>query len=325
MPLFAEPPPTSDLVRYVIAAIDGGWVNGTAAVIVFFVVSGFCIHYPYATGKPFDLGEFLVRRFVRVGLPLLAIVAMLLLAGLPLALLDRTVMWSLVCELIYYAAYPMLRRLAARVQWRYVFAAAFVVGYAVVLTDPSLASADPVRKGAGNYPSYGVGGNALLGLPCWLVGVLLAEWKARGDAPVSRMGVWGWRLTIWALSCALLALRFHTPVGHPWTLNFFALAVYCWLQQELLHYRNARPWAWLEAAGTWSYSVYVVHAIALWAFVLAMGPLAPGDRIAWIELMGFIALASYAFYLVVERPSHQLARALARWPARRESNPRPTA
>jgi peptidoglycan/LPS O-acetylase OafA/YrhL len=39
-------------------------------VIVFFVISGFCIHYPYHKGKPVLLREFLVRRCLRIGIPL---------------------------------------------------------------------------------------------------------------------------------------------------------------------------------------------------------------------------------------------------------------
>jgi len=46
--------------------------SGLAAVMVFFVISGFCIHFPYATGKPLRLPPFYLQRFTRIGLPLLA-------------------------------------------------------------------------------------------------------------------------------------------------------------------------------------------------------------------------------------------------------------
>ena len=44
-----------------------------SGVMLFFVISGFCIHYPYAgsNGKPLDLGEYIVRRFFRIYPPYL--------------------------------------------------------------------------------------------------------------------------------------------------------------------------------------------------------------------------------------------------------------
>jgi len=84
-----------------------GAISGPAAVICFFVISGFCIHLPYANGKPFDLGEYALRRFVRLTLPMLAAVVLWRLfhgmgdfskdwlAGIPA--------WSIVAELVYYS------------------------------------------------------------------------------------------------------------------------------------------------------------------------------------------------------------------------------
>src|SRR5690242_16820078 len=48
-------------------------VNGLAAVIIFFIISGFCIHYPYQMGKSLPLGSYLIRRSFRICIPLLAI------------------------------------------------------------------------------------------------------------------------------------------------------------------------------------------------------------------------------------------------------------
>jgi peptidoglycan/LPS O-acetylase OafA/YrhL len=43
---------------------------GPAAVIVFFIISGFCINYPFSSGKrALNLGGFYTRRFLRIGPP----------------------------------------------------------------------------------------------------------------------------------------------------------------------------------------------------------------------------------------------------------------
>ena len=51
-------------------------VFGPPAVIAFFVISGFCIHYPYCKGERRVLIErFYARRYIRIVLPVLAILA----------------------------------------------------------------------------------------------------------------------------------------------------------------------------------------------------------------------------------------------------------
>src|SRR5258708_38740035 len=52
--------------------------DGTSAVIAFFIISGFVIHYPNKSGIP-NLTEFWIRRFLRILIPL----AVILIAGIP--------------------------------------------------------------------------------------------------------------------------------------------------------------------------------------------------------------------------------------------------
>ena len=84
---------------------DGGW-----AVMIFFVISGLCIHLPYASGISFDSNRFLASRFCRIAIPLFCAA---LLSWLLQANLDK-VLWSLYCEMMYYLAYPYLRILFLR-------------------------------------------------------------------------------------------------------------------------------------------------------------------------------------------------------------------
>ena len=301
---------------YAITAFQGVLVSGPAAVIVFFVISGLCIHHPYAAGGEFRSAQFLARRFLRIGLPLLAIVCISPLVGLEFTVFNQMAIWSLFCELIYYSLYPFLRIALRHVSWPVLFFAVFSLALAVPLSEVEQASRSTLDRTWGDYPSFGVLKNSLLGLPCWLLGLRLAEWwvKERPEelATPGAIKIWRWRLTIWALSSLALVLRFHSPFGYPWTLDFFGVACYFWLQREIVHFSKVRPSRILEWGGTWSYSIYLVHPVAQ----VAWGGLALTPSIAplanWWLLMIFIAAASFAFCRVFEEPSHALAKAAAR-------------
>src|SRR5262249_21980397 len=153
------------------------------------------------------------------------------------------------CEEVYYLLYPLLLNLARRYGWRPLIAVAYLLSVAVAWTDPT----------AGDYPVYGWQLNWVLGLPCWLLGCLLAQQSDRLIEPVSRACIWRWRLTVWVAAGVLFVLRAHTPIGYPHTLNLLAILVYFWLCAEICYNRQASPPRVLEWAGKWSYSLYLVH------------------------------------------------------------------
>ena len=82
--------------------IFNAFFNGPAAVIVFFVISGFCIHYPYRADRRLSIVPFYIRRFIPSSLPAgFCYLCMRWLFN------DRTrfqdgVYWSVICEAIYY-------------------------------------------------------------------------------------------------------------------------------------------------------------------------------------------------------------------------------
>jgi peptidoglycan/LPS O-acetylase OafA/YrhL len=276
-------------LAWAVHAAEAVSVSGPAAVIVFFVVSGFCIHHPFRASPP-PLAEFYVRRFVRIGLPLVAAMALARIVGHPLPLLHDSILWSLVAELVYYALYPALRAASLRVGWRALVAVAFVAAAALVATSPHSA----------NYPSFGTSRNWILGLPCWLLGCLLAE-RSPG-VPIGRARIWRWRGLVWLASVVALVLRFHSPIGYPVTLDAFSLLVAAWLAQEIDRARISPPPPWLERAGLWSYSLYLVHRPAMTLFDRL--PLA---RAGWLIEIAFLLAVAYGFYRVIERPTHRLA------------------
>lgn len=301
---------------HAITTFQGILFNGPAAVVVFFIISGFCIHYPIAAGNDFDAPQFLVRRFLRIGLPLFAVVCISPMVGLRFEVLDRMAIWSLFCELIYYALYPAFRFVLRHVSWRVLLGCTFALALMVPLSELDHASRSEVNRTWGDYPSFGILKNSLLGLPCWLLGARLAQWWTQqlssGTSPDTDDKLWQWRLGIWALSSIALVIRFHSPIGYPWTLNLFGIACYFWLQRELVHFAKVNPPSILEWGGTWSYSIYLVHPVTQAAWLgFALGASLP-PLASWAMLMLATAVASYAFYRVVEAPSHSAAKAAAR-------------
>jgi len=302
---------------------------GQAAVIVFFLVSGFCIHYPFRNATQIPLAAYFAQRYVRITLPMLAAVVIAAWAGatnqvavhpegFPLSLSemrsvraeDQTILWSLFCELTYYTLYPLLFALRRRLRWSWMIALAFVPAYCIVA----------LRPDGGNFHSFGHTLNWIVGLPCWLMGCQLAEW-ADGDAArtVSPRTLWAQRFGIYGASVALSVFRFHPPFGsmffgYPWTLPLFGLLCLPWLRNEVAWFRQHPPLRWLEAGGAWSYAIYLAHPIGIQLWELATHSPAGnliGPRFEWLPLLTAVLVVCYAFYRLFEYPSHRVAKMAA--------------
>ncbi len=292
--LFAFNP--DSLPVQMINGIFGVLFNAPAAVIVFFVLSGFCIHYPYRNGIKPDPVAFLIQRYIRLGVPLLIAIPTARHLGVSLELFEASILWSLFAELAYYSLYPLLIILKRKMGWGALYAVASVGALGVVLTNYR----------AENYPAYGLILNSVLGLPCWLLGLRLADkhdnWMASGREP----RVWRWRVYILMLSSCVLILRFHTPLKYPLTLNLFAIFAFFWLREELAYYATHRPWRWLEKLGRCSYSLYLFHlpSSAIVGLLFASQP----PLALWLIRVVAAFIFSLIFYAFVEHPSHTLAR-----------------
>jgi peptidoglycan/LPS O-acetylase OafA/YrhL len=182
--------------------------------------------------------------------------------------------------------------------WPALMALAWVLSFLVLLTDPRAAI----------YPAYGPGLNWVLGLPCWLLGSRLAE---RLDSfcsyPVSVIQIWMWRGVTWMLSSLSCILRFHTPIGYPWTLNLFAVFATLWLEREIRFYNAGRN-PLFEKLGEASYSLYLTHfsSTAILHALPVAAAKAPGAK--WFASMLLCGSVACLFYWLVERPSHRFAR-----------------
>ena len=58
--------------------------------------------------------------------------------------------------------------------------------------------------------------------------------------PIHAGQVWLSRAGVWTLSVVLSILRFHTPIGYPWTFDLFAVVELSWMEREIRYYRSGR-------------------------------------------------------------------------------------
>ena len=300
---------------------------GHAAVVTFFVLSGFVLALPLARGGAFSARAYYPRRLLRLYLPVwaaLALAALLHLAfdrepsaaaswwlnahALPMtaeeavrnATLYRpggwsftSVLWSLRWEVAFSMALPL-----------YVYLSAVAVRRR--LTVLALAAALVVM-------TVGERGS-LVYLPCFLLGTLLAYEEARIAALRARLaGDRPLRIALLAAAVLLLTSQWWGGIGEragraPVALGAalaVALAIaHPWLRGLL----ERRPVQWV---GRRSFSFYLVHEpiVVTLAFLL-------GGNVTVIVLaavaLPVALLASDLFFRLVERPALHLSRRVGR-------------
>lgn len=267
---------------------------------MFFVISGFCIHIPYASGAAPQPLSFIIRRYTRIGIPTLAAVFLSILFLGEITTMWRLLLWSLYCEIVYYTVYPLLFKIRARGSWMPILAISVV--FCVILTWLS--------GSRGMYARMDLW-DPLLGLPCWILGCILAERFRGGSDSSTSSSIWLWRLGAWASGSLCYGLMLHTPLGFRVTLPFFAIYSYFWLQAELRHRTpDSRLSHTLELFGAASFSLYLTHPLAekIWKQTFPTLSDATPSFVGWAFRLIIIFLFAAIFYLLVERPSHQLAK-----------------
>lgn len=276
-------------------ALGSAWF-GPSAVVVFFVVSGFCVHGPHIKENALDLRSFIARRYIRILVPLAAILPIGAALGVNYAPYGGWVTWSLICEVVYYAVYPALRALAMRYGWLIMIATGYAIGYLSVLVWAMLPET----------PVTTVGRDILSNAPVWMLGCWLAEICNGATRPDTKLPFWAYRILVMGTSFTIGLLHYSNIVGSNWTLPAFGLIVTYWLLTEIR--RNA-DFSFLSKGGAWSYSLYLVHPAALFGLspLLLSGLPIP---VAHALSLGVAVVASYIFYLAIEKPSHMLARAI---------------
>jgi len=283
-----------------------GWstvVFGTPAVIVFFVISGFCIHLPFRGAAKIDIGRYYLRRYTRILIPVAGALLVYRLLGLHMifwgsdSVLWHSPLWSLACEEIYYAMYPLLRWIRNTAGWKILLPVSFVISVVIALQHPR----------ALDWHIFNPLGTAMMLLPVWLLGSLLAE-QVDSLTPANALwSIWLWRFLAWFGCWTSEMLHFKAGISYTQTMVWFGVIAYFWVRQELIWGKTHSPYRFLVAAGAWSYSLYLIHAqgggIFEWLKPPGMNPI-----LEWCLVMISSLVFSYLFYLLVERPSHKLAR-----------------
>jgi peptidoglycan/LPS O-acetylase OafA/YrhL len=285
-----------------------GWdttVFGTPAVIVFFVISGFCIHLPFRGASSIDVPRYYLRRYTRILLPVAGALVVYRLMGKHMifwgesSILWSSPLWSLLCEEIYYALYPLLRWARNKVGWKFLLPATFAISVPIAAT----------HLDAVNWHVFGPIGTAMMLLPVWLMGCLLAEQAESLTELNPRLSIWFWRFLVWLASWVLEMMHFKLKISYTQTMVWFGVLAYFWLRQEIAHGKNTLPNRLLVAGGAWSYSLYLMHAQGGGLFEYLHLP-SLGRIPDWFLVMASSLLFSYVFYVLVERPSHKLARTI---------------
>jgi peptidoglycan/LPS O-acetylase OafA/YrhL len=274
--------------------------DGTSAVIAFFIISGFVIHYPNKNGIS-NLPQFWIRRFLRILIPLVVIIAI----GSAFDHPEKTVTWSLFCELIYYALYPLIFKI--NLSWKTKFIVAWLIA-ALIIGIGSYHDVQALLKQTNNnyhgyYWQFGNYITWIVGLPCWLLGVLIAE-NIDHLKTISFSKVMLYRLLVYAISCFCCFGKFHLHISYLISMNIFALLLYKWIQAEIVYYKNRQPNKSLEKMGKFSYSLYLCHPIAF----LLLKHFIVFNGLTYPLFITLTIASAYLFYLVIERPSHKLAR-----------------
>lgn len=292
--LFA-PPSTG---AWVVRGLLGNLFCGVPAVIVFFIVSGFCIHYPHVNSPTVPGVPFLARRLVRIGVPFAC--AWLLLRWIaPASLGLMLVQWSLIAEVVYYLLYPLLFSLRQRASWMVWIGLSVLAAVTIMTGQPK----------ARFFQTFGPELTWAIGLPHWLVGCYLAENVSGRLADTSPRRIWKLRLMVWLAASSASVMQFHLALGYPWTMLVFTPLATMWIREEICWHSTHPPVRLLAWLGTWSYSIYLMHfagpdLLNRWGLQLGISE----GTLGWsVNLIGSLAIC-YGFHLFIEKPSHMLAR-----------------
>ena len=303
------------------------------AVMLFFVLSGFCIHYPYAAKtRPLQLKPYAVRRFLRIYPPYLAVVAFTMVAtnllhhcweiGGPAGevvwrsatmtqnyppdagqFLCNPSLWSLPVEMELYLAYPIFLFCLTRFGLRISMSLAFLVS----IVASALAYQEPSWFFY-NFSRYWI---------IWCAGAWIAEKLAADSLPTCGRG---WTtLTLLSLGLAMLGVIQDWNLIEQqliWGLFFFLLLTWSLRHASYSEDSPSRIAKALNGLGLISYSLYLTHYpfLVLCGIIMERDLLGskPANFLVPLAFTGLAIVFATIFYLLIERPCHLWARRLGR-------------
>lgn len=276
---------------------------GVGSVIAFFIISGFVIHLPH-TEKFRNPKKYFIRRYIRIVVPLLVIT----LISLRLNCFDSIPIWSLYCELIYYTIYPIMYKIIGS-RWKLLCIVTFILSYILIIifanSDINCLIQQKNINYNGAYWQFGTFSTWIIGLPCWLFGVYLADSlsKKMEFTKISFGRIILFRISIFILSIILVNLKFHYYFSYIFSMNIYSIPLFYWIREEIYYYKNSDPFLFMEFLGKFSYSIYLCHGVIL--FVVMKFVKVNVYNYLLIILLGL--LTSYIYYLLIEKPAHRIA------------------
>jgi peptidoglycan/LPS O-acetylase OafA/YrhL len=303
--------------------------DGTEAVFVFFVLSGFVLALPLTHARASTWAGYYPRRLIRLYFPVICSLAIALVLvslvprnavagaswwvnihatsshGVKQAVRGSLIvlgtswlnspLWSLQWEVLFSLMLP-LYVFAARLypQWHFV---KIVALFGLIVLGAQLSS------------------DAMLYLPMFGLGVIMAFERQRLASVARQLNARSWWLLVVA---ALLLLNAYWPVqafastwsGSLGVARAAAVLGACLLLFAVLHWRAAelatesRPALWL---GRRSFSLYLIHEPVLVTLTFALGAQLPLPVMVVLGLPACVVAAAGFFHLF-ERPSHRLSR-----------------
>jgi peptidoglycan/LPS O-acetylase OafA/YrhL len=286
------------LVKYT-GVLLANLFDGTAAVIAFFIISGFVIHYPNKKGI-LNIRDFYLKRYVRILIPFCVI----WLIGIEFNHPESNVSWSLFCEMLFYAFYPFISKI--KLSWHYKITIAFLLSETLIIILCRNDIMSLFKQSNLNYSGYYWQlGNLLtwiIGLPSWLLGVIIAESiDFKNQASLKRLVLY--RCLVIVISFLCCVAKFHLFLSYILSMNFLAVLLFQWLQTEIIYYKSHPPNKALERLGKFSYSLYICHPLIYLLLRLYL----PNNFFTYPIFVFLSISVSWVFYLLVEKPSHRLA------------------
>jgi peptidoglycan/LPS O-acetylase OafA/YrhL len=161
----------------------------------------------------------------------------------------------------------------------------------------------------------------IVGLPVWLLGVVLADqYKSlyKKVSTITYHKLWFWRIGICIASACTIILRFHffVAISYSYTMPIFSLFAYFWIKNEVDYYKNKKENEILKFGGLMSYSLYLMHTYVIFIvgyygnFISCKHNLFSCNPLFCMIAIGLSLIVSWIFYIVIEKPSHKLVRSI---------------
>jgi peptidoglycan/LPS O-acetylase OafA/YrhL len=326
--------PTRALSVPVLGPVLASLFFGQFPVMVFLMLSGFCLYYPYVRKNPrptfSDFGAFIARRAQRIAPPYLGAGALcLVMAAFPQLQVGRWTitgpidggvilshllfvhnlipshavkidypMWSIGLEWQLYLLFPLM-------VW------AFRRSNGVVVTGLALVLALLMRVVSRRLPdeiAEGLRLGPLSYLEIFAAGMLAASITVRGGVKAPK-----WLLGAIAVA-GMIGVRLGTGSGlvHDLSTSAAAFCVLLLAADPKSATSRLLSTPWLVRIGFFSYSVYLIHAPLVHLAWLALGQLHLTADVMFgsllLSLPAIVAL-TYVFHLVFERPFMRVKRA----------------